>query len=64
MLNDYVVFDKKINKNVIVKVFSNQKEEIGRIKSLITSEDDEAKYFDFIFEKLSKIDRDFKIVME
>ncbi len=64
MLNVYVIFDVKINKNVIVKVFSNQNEEIGRIKSLITSEADEAKYFDFIFEKLSKIDRDFKIVME
>lgn len=63
MPNVYVIFDKKINKNVIVKVFSNQNEKIDRIKSLITSEDDEAKYFDFIFDKRSNIDRDFKIVM-
>jgi hypothetical protein len=64
MLNVYVIFDKKINKNVIVKVFNNQNEEIGRTKSLISGDAGEAKYFDFIFDKRTNIDRDFKIVME
>ena len=64
MLNVYVIFDKKINKNVTVKVYNNQNEEIGRTKSLITGDAGDAKYFDFIFDKRTNIDRDFKIVME
>ena len=64
MLNVYVIFDKKINKNVILKVYNNQNEEIGRTKSLISGEAGEAKYFDFIFDKRTNIDRDYKIVME
>ena len=64
MLNVYVIFDKKINKNVIVKVYNNQNEEIGRTKNLISGDAGEAKYFDFIFDKRTNIDRDFKIVME
>ncbi len=64
MLNVYVIFDKKINKNVIVKVYNNQNEEIGRTKSLISGDAGEAKYIDFIFDKRTNIDRDYKIVME
>lgn len=64
MLNVYVIFDKKINKNVTVKVYNNQNEEIGRTKSMISGDAGDAKYFDFIFDKRTNIDRDFKIVME
>lgn len=64
MLNVYVIFDKKINKNVVVKVYNNQNEEIGRTKSLIAGDAGEAKYIDFIFDKRTNIDRDYKIIME
>jgi hypothetical protein len=64
MLNVYIIFDKKINKNVTVKVYNNQNEEIGRTKSLITGDAGDAKYFDFIFDKRTNIDRDYKITME
>lgn len=64
MLNIYMIFDKKMNRNVLLKVFNNQNEEIGRTKTLITGDAGEAKYFDFIFDKRTNIDRDFKIVME
>jgi hypothetical protein len=64
MLNIYVIFDKKINRNVLMKVFNNQNEEVGRTKTLISGEEGEAKYIDFIFDKRTNIDRDFKIVME
>ncbi len=64
MLNVYMIFEKKMNRNVLVKVLNNQNEEIGRIKTLVTGEAGEAKYIDFIFDKRTNIDRDFKIVME
>lgn len=64
MLNVYVIFDKKINRNVLLKVFNNQNEEVGRTKALISGDAGDAKYFDFIFDKRTNIDRDFKIVME
>ena len=64
ILNVYVIFDKKINRNVLLKVFNNQNEEVGRTKTLISGNEGEAKYFDFIFDKRTNIDRDFKIVME
>jgi hypothetical protein len=64
MLNIYMIFDKKMNRNVLLKVFNNQNEEIGRTKTLISGDAGEAKYFDFIFDKRTNIDRDFKIMME
>ncbi len=64
MLNIYLIFDKKISRNVLLKVLNNQNEEIGRTKSLISGDAGEAKYFDFIFDKRTNIDRDFKIIME
>jgi hypothetical protein len=64
MLNVYVIFDKKMNRNVLLKVFNNQNEEVGRTKTLISGNEGEAKYIDFIFDKRTNIDRDFKIRME
>lgn len=63
-LNVYMIFDKKINKSVLVRVLNNQNEEIGRSKSLITGDAGEAKYVDFTFDKRTNIDRDYKILME
>jgi hypothetical protein len=64
VLNIYLIFDKKLNRNVLLKVLNNQNEEIGRTKSLISGDAGDAKYLDFIFDKRTNIDRDFKILME
>lgn len=64
MLNVYMIFDKKLNRSLLAKVFNNQNEEIGRTKTQISGDAGEAKYIDFIFDKRTNIDRDFKIVVE
>ena len=64
MLNVYLIFDKKISRIVLVKVLNNQNEEIGRTKTQISGDAGEAKYVDFIFDKRTNIDRDFKIIVE
>ena len=64
MLNVYLIFDKKISRIVLAKVLNNQNEEIGRTKTQISGDAGEAKYVDFIFDKRTNIDRDFKIIVE
>jgi hypothetical protein len=64
MLNIYMIFDKKINRNVSVKVYNSQGQEIGRCKALVSGDAGEAKFVDFIFDKRTNIDRDNKIIME
>jgi hypothetical protein len=64
LLNIYMIFDKKMNKNVTIKVYNRQNEEIGRSKTLVTADEGEAKFIDFLFDKRTNIDRDYKIIME
>ena len=63
-LNVYMIFDKSINRSVIMKVLNSQGEEIGRTKTLLKATAGEAKYVDFTFDKRCNIDRDHKISME
>jgi hypothetical protein len=64
LLNVYLIFDKNIHKTVIMKVYNNQNEEVGRSKLLLMGSAGEAKYVDFIFDKRTNIDRDYKVVVE
>ena len=64
VLNVYMVFDKKINRNIIVKVQDSQGLEIGRSKVLVAAEAGDAKFIDFVFDKRTDIDRDNKITMQ
>ena len=64
VLNVYLIFDKKINRNVTLKVSDSQGLELGRTRILIKGEPGEAKFVDFIFDSRTNIDRDNKIVME
>lgn len=64
LLNIYMIFDKNVNRNVTLKVSNSQGLEVGRCKTLVNAEAGDAKYIDFIFDKRTNIDRDFKIVME
>ncbi|MCP9767519.1 hypothetical protein EGI22_06320 [Lacihabitans sp. LS3-19] len=64
LLNVYMIFDKNINRNITLKVYDNEGLEIGRSKTLVKGEAGDAKYFDFLFDGRTNIDRDHKIVME
>lgn len=64
MLNVYMIFDKKINRNVTMKVFNSNGNEIGRTRMLLKANDGEAKYIDFVFDPRTNIDRDHKISLE
>lgn len=64
MLNVYLIFDKKINRNVVLKVLDNEGLELGRTKALVKGEAGDAKFVDFVFDTRTNIDRDNKIVME
>ncbi len=63
-LSVYMIFDKAVIKNVIMKVYDSQNEEIGRTKLLIKGQAGDAKYIDFIFDKHTNIDRDNKIILD
>ena len=64
MLNVYLIFDKKINRNVTMKVMDAEGLELGRTKVLVKGEPGDAKFVDFVFDTRTNIDRDNKIVME
>lgn len=64
MLNVYLIFDKKISRNVTMKVMDAEGLELGRTKVLVKGEPGDAKFVDFVFDTRTNIDRDNKIIME
>ncbi len=64
VLNVYMIFDKKINRNVTMRVIDAGGLELGRTRVLVKGEAGEAKFIDFVFDTRTNIDRDNKIVME
>jgi hypothetical protein len=64
VLNVYMIFDKKMNRNVTMKVLDAEGLELGRTKVLVKGEPGDAKFVDFVFDTRTNIDRDNKIVME
>jgi hypothetical protein len=64
MLNVYLIFDKKISRNVTMKVMDAEGLELGRTKVLVKGEAGDAKFVDFVFDTRTNIDRDNKIIME
>lgn len=64
VLNVYMIFEKRINRNVTMKVLDADGLELGRTKVLIKGEAGDAKFVDFVFDTRTNIDRDNKIVME
>jgi hypothetical protein len=59
-----MIFDKKMNRNVTMKVLDAEGLELGRTKVLVKGEPGDAKFVDFVFDTRTNIDRDNKIVME
>lgn len=64
VLNVYMIFEKRINRNVTMKVLDADGLELGRTKVLVKGEAGDAKFVDFVFDTRTNIDRDNKIVME
>lgn len=64
MLNVYIIFDKDFKEPITLKAFDNRGLEMGRSKQEITATKDEARFYDFHFDKRTNIDTDSKIVME
>ena len=64
VLNVYMIFDKRINRSVTMKVMDAEGLELGRTKVLVKGEPGDAKFIDFVFDTRTNIDRDNKIVME
>jgi hypothetical protein len=64
VLNVYMIFEKRINRNLTMKVLDADGLELGRTKILVKGEAGDAKFVDFVFDTRTNIDRDNKIVME
>jgi hypothetical protein len=60
----YVIFNVKHQGTLTAKVFDNKNLEMGRVKINIAGEKDEAKYFEFHFDKRTDIDNDSRITIE
>lgn len=64
LLSVYMIFEKNVNKNIVVKVVNSQGLEVGRSKVLVKAEAGDAKIIDFVFDKRTNIDRDNVISMD
>ena len=63
-LTVYLIFNKDFNSSVTAKTFDKSGLEAGRVKIDITGKADEAGYFDFVFDKRTKIEVKSKIILE
>ena len=64
VITAYLIFDKKFNQNVIIKILNEDNNEYGRSNQIITAGKNEAKYFDFGFDKRTQIEGKGKLLFE
>ena len=64
ILSAYLIFDKNINKKIIVKVFTEDGSEYGRTTLNINGMKDDAKYFDIVFDKRTNIESKGTVTFE
>ena len=64
LLTVYVIFNKDFKGALTAKAFDNKGLEMGRVKLTIEGKKDEAKYFEFHFDKRTKIAFDSKLTIE
>ena len=60
----YIIFEKDYEGKITSKAFDNQGLEMGRTSTLVLGKKDEARFFDFHFDKRTNIDGDSKITVE
>jgi hypothetical protein len=59
----YVIFNKNVNAQTVMKVYDSQGQEVGRSKVLLKASAGDAKIVEYEFDKRTNIDRDFKITL-
>ena len=64
ILSVYLVFNKDLERDLLVKIFSPDGKEYGRCKAHVKGKKDEAKYTDFVFDPRTNIDGKSKLVFE
>ena len=60
----YIIFNNDFKSELTVKAFDSKGLEMGRARIIVEGKKDEAKYFDFHFDKRTKIDFDSKLTIE
>ena len=64
VLITYIIFNTDFNGHLTAKAFDNKKLEMGRVKIEVSGKKDEAKYFEFHFDKRTDIDNDSELTIE
>ena len=64
ILSAYLIFEKDIDQKIMVKVFDEKGLEYGRTTQSVAAKANEAKYFDFVFDKRTNINGKGKISFE
>jgi len=64
IISAYLIFEKDFDQKVLVKVFDENGLEYGRTTQTVTAKANEARYFDFVFDKRTNIDGKGKISFE
>lgn len=60
----YIIFSKDFNGNISAKVFDNEGAECGRTTVRAESKAGNARYFDFTFDKRTRIEKKSRITLE
>ncbi|AFM04838.1 hypothetical protein Fleli_2473 [Bernardetia litoralis DSM 6794] len=60
----YLIFNKNFDDTLLVKVFNKNNLEVGRTKLAIQNEANNAKHYNFVFDKRTHIDSKSKITLE
>jgi hypothetical protein len=60
----YMIFNKDFNGTITAKAFDNRNLEMGRTKLDVEGKKDDARYFEFHFDRRTDIDKDSKLTIE
>jgi hypothetical protein len=64
ILTTYLIFDENFEMKITVKLIAENGQEYGRISQKIKGIKDEAKYFDFVFDKRTNINGKGTVIFE
>jgi len=64
ILSVYFIFNKDFDSNITIKVMDDSGQEYGRRSERIKAKQNDAGYFDFVFDKRTNIDGKGKLVIE
>lgn len=64
VLTVYLLFEKKINRKVSIRVYDRKGREYGRTSTIVEGNAGDAGYFDFVFNPRSEIEAKSKFTLE